>query len=160
MFEALHSMDPPCSSHLPCLQHSGACSIHHPLDVYLMPRSSDFDLLAMACLWVVPSKAVAQAHTTCAWKGNLLERCVQEDLVRWGHENLLGSIDRASARGWHCLNVGGSDRAMRYWCDPFSQTWSGIGGEGEEIARDSHPPGLEEVGKLPAEAVKVAVKWC
>ena len=36
----------------------------------------------------------------------------------------------------------------------------GCEGQEKEIANDSQPPGLEEVGELPAEAVKVAVKWC
>ena len=36
----------------------------------------------------------------------------------------------------------------------------GCGGQEKEIANDSYPPDLEELGKLPAEAVKVAVKWC
>lgn len=51
-----------------------------------MPRAQMFYLQAVESLWVVPSKAVKQAHTMRPLNGT--ERSVQDDLVRWGHEDL------------------------------------------------------------------------
>lgn len=104
-FKALHNMDPAWCYHSHCPQHSGTHKYSPLPGCVCNAKGSDF-LLANNRVSLSDSKegGPMRARNVCfEWEPCGVECAGGAGQVEaW---DLLGNIDRPSARGWHCLNV-------------------------------------------------------